>query len=101
LPAGKGAPWGKWEELPSKADKFYVYVLLCENGKLYRGYSSDLRERCLQHIAGTGARFTRSWKPICMLYFEEFATKSEAMSRECYFKSRGRKHLLEILRTID
>jgi putative endonuclease len=101
LPVGSGVAWSNWDELPSKADKFYVYVILCENGKLYRGYSSDLRKRYSEHLTGTGARFTRSFKPICLLYFEEFSTKSEAMSREYYFKNNGRKNLREILGNIE
>jgi len=75
--------------------KWYAYVLLCENGALYRGYTNNLERRFLRHKSGKGAKYTRMNKPVKIVYHEEFDTKSEAMSRERYFKSGEGKEWLK------
>jgi len=71
--------------------KWFTYVLLCENGTLYRGYTNNLEKRFAIHKAGKGAKYTRMNKPIKIAYHEEFETKIEAIKRERYFKSRDGK----------
>ena len=76
--------------------KWYAYVLLCENGALYRGYTNNLEKRFANHKAGKGAKYTRMHKPVKIVYHEEFETKIEAIKRERYFKSaEGRVWLKE------
>ena len=67
---------------------WFVYVLLCENGTLYRGYTNDLEARFAKHVAGKGAKYTRMHKPVKIIYHEEFETKIEAIRRERYFKTK-------------
>jgi putative endonuclease len=44
--------------------ELWVYILECENGALYTGYTTDLLARYESHVSGTtGAKFTRSFKP--------------------------------------
>ena len=79
-------------------NKWYTYVLLCENGTFYRGYTNDLDKRFAKHKAGTGAKYTRMHKPVKIVHAEEFETKIDAIKRERYFKSaEGRKWLKENL----
>lgn len=81
------------------SDKWFTYVLLCNNNSLYRGYTNDLNKRLELHQSGKGAKYTRMHKPVKIVYSEEFATKEEAMKRECYFKSAtGKKWLAEKLK---
>ena len=76
--------------------KWYVYVLLCENGAMYRGYTNDVEKRFLKHQSGKGAKYTRMHKPVKVLLTEEYETKSDAMKREAYLKSsEGKKWLRE------
>jgi len=76
--------------------KWFAYVLLCENGSLYRGYTNDLQKRFSRHKEGKGAKYTRMHKPMKIVYYEEFETKIEAIKRERYFKSaEGRLWLKE------
>ena len=80
------------------AIKWFAYVLLCENGSLYRGYTNDLQKRFAYHKSGKGAKYTRMNKPVEIIYHEEFETKLEAIKRERYFKSTsGREWLKEKL----
>jgi putative endonuclease len=49
-------------------NQYYVYILLCENGAYYTGYTSDLNRRLKEHEQGSGkCKFTRSFRPICLV----------------------------------
>ena len=50
----------------------YVYVLLCGDGHLYTGYSSNLRERVRQHERGE-VFSTKSRRPVRLVFYEAFA----------------------------
>jgi putative endonuclease len=67
--------------------KFYTYILKSDlTTKHYYGSCSDLSKRLADHNYGR-VKFTKSFKPWAIHYFEEFETKSEALKREKYFKS--------------
>ncbi len=69
----------------------YVYILKCRDGSLYTGWTNDLERRLREHNAGKGAKYTKSRRPVVLVYFEEFVTKEEAMSREYAIKRLRRK----------
>lgn len=70
----------------------YFYVLLCYDGSLYGGYTTDLKRREYEHNHGTGAKYTRVTKrrPVKMIYAEVYETKSKAMRAEASFKQQTR-----------
>jgi putative endonuclease len=72
---------------------YYVYILRCEDGSYYTGYSKNLETRVEQHKQGKGALYTRMRKPEKLVHVEEFDTRSEAMKREREIKrlSHGEK----------
>ena len=59
----------------------YTYMVQCSDGTLYTGWTNDLKKRLEKHNAGKGARYTRGRLPVKLVYYEVFATKSEAMKR--------------------
>lgn len=67
-------------------DKHYTYLVRCADGSLYCGYSTDPVRRAAVHNSGRGAKYTRARRPVTLVYTEEFATKEEAMRRECEIK---------------
>lgn len=67
-----------------------MYVLKCQDGTLYTGYTNDLQKRIKTHNLGKGAKYTRARLPVECVYFETFETKQEAMSAEYHFKKRSR-----------
>ena len=76
--------------------KWFAYVLLCSNNSLYRGYTNDLDKRFQLHLSGKGAKYTRMYKPVKVVFYEEFDSKEDAMRRERYLKSKdGGKWLRE------
>ena len=98
LPAGRQDGWRDPIDLPNDKSKWYVYVLLCDDGSLYKGFTSDLRTRFIRHLSGDGSVHTKKHKPLCVLYYETFSTEQEAVSREKYLKSGiGREWLKQKL----
>ena len=73
------------------SDKFYTYILLTEKNTLYCGYTNDIKKRFEQHKNGNGAKYTRVFKPVKIVYFAEFNTKSDAMKQEALIKRMSRK----------
>ncbi|KHD45246.1 hypothetical protein NC01_04580 [Streptococcus uberis] len=65
-----------------------MYVLECADHTLYTGYTTDIEKRLKVHNSGKGAKYTRARLPVNLLYFEEFASKQEAMSAEARFKKQ-------------
>lgn len=68
---------------------YYVYVARCADGTFYTGYASNLNDREAIHNGlkkGMGAKYTRSRRPIKIIYSEKFQTKSSAMKRELEIK---------------
>lgn len=69
----------------------YTYVVECADGTLYTGWTNHLKERIRAHNEGNGAKYTKSRRPVKLVYFETFPTKEEAMSREWHIKHLTRK----------
>jgi putative endonuclease len=49
------------------AKRWYVYLILCRSGSIYTGVALDVAARYAQHVAGTGARYTRANPPRRLL----------------------------------
>lgn len=69
----------------------YTYILLCENGACYTGWTTDPVHRFHEHRSGRGARYTRMNRPVRIVYLESFADKKDAMRREWQIKHMSRK----------
>lgn len=70
--------------------KYYFYVLLCHDGSFYGGFTTDLAHRLKMHNAGKGAKYTKSRRPVKMIYHESFPDKRLALKREYWFKHHPR-----------
>lgn len=68
-------------------NKWYAYVLLCDDGSLYKGHTDNLTRRYEQHLNGQGSVHTKRHKPLRIIYYEEFDSQTQAIAREKYFKS--------------
>ena len=64
----------------------WAYLVRCNDGTLYAGWTNDLQKRLAAHNAGTGARYTRGRRPVALAFAQAFATKSEAMAFEARLK---------------
>lgn len=72
-------------------DGWRVYMLRCADGTLYTGITTDLDRRLEEHnTAPAGARYTRSRRPVSLVYDEPAASRSEASIREAAIKQLTR-----------
>ena len=78
-------------------DKHYVYILKCKDSSLYTGWTTDIEKRLKAHNSGKGAKYTKSRKPVELVYKEEFDNKSDALRREAAIKSLTRKQKLALI----
>ena len=65
----------------------YVYVLLSrKDGKLYTGYTKDLKQRFEQHQNGV-VFSTKNRRPLELIYYEACLDQNDATKREKYLKT--------------
>ena len=69
----------------------YTYIVQCKDGSLYTGWTNNLKKRIAAHNAGKGAKYTKSRRPVQLVYYEEFGLKEEAMRREYEIKHMSRR----------
>lgn len=68
-----------------------LYILRCGDGSFYTGVTTDIERRFREHEKGRASRYTRTHRPVVLVYREECGTRSQALSRECAVKSLGRQ----------
>lgn len=67
-----------------------VYIILCSDGSLYTGITTDVARRLQQHAGGTGARYFRGRSPQRLVYLEGGHSRSTASRREAEIKQLRR-----------
>lgn len=80
------------------AEIWFVYILRCADSTLYTGITKDLVRRTRQHNDGTAARYTRSRRPVKLVYQEPQRSQSLALKREGAIKKLTRRQKLALIR---
>ena len=75
----------------------YTYLLECADGTFYCGWTNCLKSRLHSHNKGRGAKYTKSRRPVRLVYYEAFDSKQEAMRREAAIKKLSRKDKLGLI----
>jgi len=75
---------------------YYVYVLQCVNGKLYTGYSENLKRRIAEH-KNAEVFSTKNKLPVEFIFYEAFLNQADAKRREMYLKTTSGKRALKIM----
>lgn len=73
---------------------WFVYMLMCNGGRIYTGISQNLAARLGDHKEGRGAMFTRLNIPSELLAAKPFPSKSEAAKLELQIKRLSHQHKL-------
>ncbi len=68
----------------------YCYILECADGTYYTGWTTDPERRVKQHNKGIGARYTKTRRPVRLVYLEEQPDKVTALKRELAIKKLKR-----------
>jgi putative endonuclease len=61
---------------------WYVYIVRCSDDSLYTGIAKELEARIAQHNVGSGAKYTRSRRPVSIVYSESASDRGAALRRE-------------------
>lgn len=75
-----------------------VYFLRCRDGSLYTGITTDLTRRLARHRAGTASAYTRSRRPVRLVYHERQPNRGAALRREAALRRLSRAAKLAIVR---
>ena len=75
----------------------YTYMVQCRDGSLYTGYTTDVLRRTEEHNKGKGAKYTKSRRPVNLVYYEVHETKTDAMKREYALKQLTRVEKLKLI----
>lgn len=65
---------------------WHVYLVRCRDGSLYAGITNDLAGRLEKHNSGKGAKYTRSRRPVELVWSEAKRNESYARKREAEIK---------------
>ncbi|HQQ74430.1 MAG TPA: GIY-YIG nuclease family protein [Pseudomonadales bacterium] len=83
--------------MSKKINIWFVYILRCADGTLYTGITTDLARRVKEHNTGkAGARYTRSRRPVVLVYSEAVENRSEASKREHAIKKLKKKKKMKM-----
>jgi putative endonuclease len=78
-----------------------LYLLRCSDSSLYCGITADLKKRLAEHNgeggSKKGAKYTRSRRPVKLVYSRKFKDKSAAMREEARIKSLSRAEKLALI----
>lgn len=83
------------------SDHNFTYMVECSDGTLYTGWTTEVKKRVEAHNAGKGAKYTKSRRPVRLVYYEEFKTKQEAMRREYEIKHFSREKKKKMIETFS
>lgn len=78
---------------------YFVYILLSEkDNKFYIGSSTNVEQRVIEHNQGKNTS-TANRRPLKLIFYEAFPTKSDALRREHYFKTtKGKVTIRQMIR---
>jgi len=74
-----------------------VYLLRCRDGSFYTGITNDLPRRLSRHAAGTASAYTRSRRPVRLVYQERQPSRSASLRREAALRRLPRTAKLAVL----
>ncbi len=76
-----------------------VYIVRCADDSLYTGISTNVDQRIQKHNAGLGAAYTRSHRPVVLVWSEQVGSESAAKKREAQIKKLSRSQKEELIIT--
>ena len=85
--------------MPQVSKSAFVYMLRCSDNSLYTGWTTNLQRRLIDHNAGRGGRYTRSRRPVQLVFYENQNNRSAAMQREAAIKKWSRARKLALIAT--
>lgn len=87
---------------PERVGNYWVYILECNDGTLYTGYTNNLERRLNQHNSGKGGAHYTSWKGFKKLvYKNEHKYFKNALNEERRIKKMRKEQKIELIKNYD
>jgi putative endonuclease len=78
---------------------YHLYILKCADKSLYTGITTDLKRRVGEHNSSKlGARYTKSRRPVRLVYSKKFKNRSSASIAEAKIKKLSRSEKLKLIK---
>ncbi len=79
---------------------FAVYILQCSDKTLYTGITNDIDRRLLEHNENNkkGAKYTKTRRPVKVIYTKYYKNRSEAQKNEIKIKKMSRKMKISLIK---
>ncbi|HAL45811.1 MAG: hypothetical protein A2Y12_14335 [Planctomycetes bacterium GWF2_42_9] len=71
---------------PERVGQYWVYILKCNDGTFYTGYTSNIENRVALHNSGKGAKYVRNKLPAVLVYAKEYRYYKSALNGEIAVK---------------
>ena len=80
---------------------YYLYILQCADQTLYCGITIDLSRRVTEHnYSKFGAKYTKSRRPVKLIYKKIYPNRSSAAKAEAEIKKLSRRKKLGLIANI-
>ena len=78
---------------------WFVYMVRCADDSLYTGITKDVERRTEEHNGNDSlaAKYTKTRRPVVLVYQERCESRSVATKRECEIKQFSRKEKLVLI----
>lgn len=82
---------------------YFIYIVQCVDNTLYTGITTELSRRIEEHNSSDkGAKYTRTRRPVKLVYSEEHTNRSHASKREYEIKKKmSRVEKLKLIEKSD
>lgn len=78
---------------------YYLYIIKCADKTLYSGITTDLVRRIKEHNeSNRGAKYTRSRRPVKLVYSKKYRNRSSASKAEAKVKSLSRLEKFKLIK---
>ena len=81
-----------------RKESWFLYILECSDKTFYTGVTNDLQRRFKMHNNGKASRYTRTRRPVKLVYQETCLSRTHALVRECAVKALPRKQKEKLVR---
>lgn len=76
---------------------WFIYIVQCRDKSLYTGITKNVEQRIAKHNEGKGAAYTRSHRPVALVWSKKMKTESAARKKEAAIKKLSREKKLELI----
>lgn len=78
---------------------YFLYIVRCSDKSLYTGIATNVERRVREHNEGkAGAKYTRSRRPVKLVYKKKFKDRSAASRAEVLIKKLSRSEKLALIK---